>query len=277
MSGIQALAETNYNERGETTGKKKKKDETRSPTIVQPLSSSVLETSANDHPNYYTVSIKKTNGQIFSKDRIMQIRKAVFLITKVKFELVFKQDESIDIYFTFSQVADHVLSKSKEIILDGSKILATKKDVEKLQKYVLYGLDTSVKLEEIRTELTDSSGLLINPSAAIRLSLNKEGFLPPSRSILISCKVELSGEKFFYGISLFYKIYKPQPLQCSTCLAYGHSKNTANIPIRLALSVGKQATQLVNAQSQTLSAEILSVRDTQPSIKNLVQLTKSEL
>ena len=76
LSGIQALAETNSNERGETPGKKRKKDETCSPTIVEPLSSSVLETSAKDHPNYYTVSIKKTNGQPFSKDRIMQIRKA---------------------------------------------------------------------------------------------------------------------------------------------------------------------------------------------------------
>ena len=224
MSGIQALAETNSNERGETPGKKRKKDETRSPVIVQPLSSSVPETSANDYPNYYTVSIKKTNGQPFSKDRIMQIRKATFLITKVNFELVFKQDESIDIYFTSSQAADHVLSKSKEIILDGSKILATKKDVEKLHKYVLYVVDTSVKVEEIQTELIDSSGLLINPSTAIRLSLNKEGFLHPNRSILISCKVELSREIFLYSMSLFYKIYKPKPLQCSTCLAHGHSK-----------------------------------------------------
>ena len=127
LSGIQALATTNSNERGETPGKKRKKDETRSPVIVQPLPSSVPETSSADYPNYYTVSIKKINGQPFSKDRIMQIRKAVFLIAKVNFELVFKQDESIDIYFTSSQAADHVLSKSKEIILDGSKILATKK------------------------------------------------------------------------------------------------------------------------------------------------------
>ena len=127
LSGIQALATTNSNERGETPGKKRKKDETRSPVIVQPLPSSVPETSSADYPNYYTVSIKKINGQPFSKDRIMQIRKAVFLIAKVNFELVFKQDESIDIYFTSSQAADHVLSKSKEVILDGSKILATKK------------------------------------------------------------------------------------------------------------------------------------------------------
>ena len=53
-------------------------------------------------------------------------------------------------------------------------------------------------------------------------------------------------------------------------------KNTANSPIRLALSVGKQATQLVNALSQTLSAEIVTVRDTQPSKNNLARLTKSE-
>ena len=98
-----------------------KKDETRSPTIVQSFSSSVPETSANDHPNYYTVSIKKTNDQRFSKDRIMQTKRAVFLITKVNFELVFKQDESIDIYFTSSQAADHVLSKSKEIFLMAQK------------------------------------------------------------------------------------------------------------------------------------------------------------
>ena len=68
LSGIQALAETNSNERGETPGKKRKKDETRSPVIVQPLSSSAIETGANDYPNYYTVSIKKTNGNPFSKD-----------------------------------------------------------------------------------------------------------------------------------------------------------------------------------------------------------------
>ena len=121
LSGIQALAETNSNERGETPGKKRKKNETRSPVIVQPLSSSVPETSASDYPSYYTVSIKKTNGQPFSKDRIMQIRKAIFLITNINFELFFKQDESIDIYVTSSQAADHFLSKSKEIILDGSK------------------------------------------------------------------------------------------------------------------------------------------------------------
>ena len=122
-----ALDETNSDERGETPGKNRKKDETRSPVLVQPLSSSVPETSTTDYPNYYTVSIGKTIGQPFSKDRIMQIRKAIFLITMVNFKLVFKQDESIDIYFTSSQAADHVLSKSKEIILDGSKILATKK------------------------------------------------------------------------------------------------------------------------------------------------------
>ena len=88
LLGIQALAETNSNERVETPGKKRKKDETRSPVIVQPLSSSVPETSTNNYPNYYTFSIKKTNGQSLSKDRIMQIREAVFLITKVNFELV---------------------------------------------------------------------------------------------------------------------------------------------------------------------------------------------
>ena len=108
-------------------GKKRKKDETCLPVIVQPLSSSVPETSTIDYPNYYTDSIKRTNGQPFSKYRIMQVRKSAFLIAKVNFELVFKQDESIDIYFTSSQAADHVLSKSKEIILDGSKLLATKK------------------------------------------------------------------------------------------------------------------------------------------------------
>ena len=90
----------------------------------------------------------------------METRKAIFLITKVNFTLLWYL---LNIYFTSSQAADHVLSKSKEIILDGSKILATKKDVEKLHKYVLYGVDTSVKVEEIQTELIDSSGLLINP------------------------------------------------------------------------------------------------------------------
>ena len=85
----------------------------------------------------------------------MQIRKAVFLIAQVNIELVFKQDESIDIYFTSSKVADPVLSKSKEIILDGSKILTTTQDVEKLHKYVLYGVYqfttyTSVKVEDIQ-------------------------------------------------------------------------------------------------------------------------------
>ena len=68
------------------------------------------------------------------------------------------------------------------------------KDLEKLHKYVLYGVDTSVKVEKIKTELIDSSGLLINPSSPIRLSLNKEGFLHPSRSILIPYKVQLSRE-----------------------------------------------------------------------------------
>ena len=34
---------------------------------MQPLSSSVPVTSANDHSHYYTVPIKKTNGQPFQK------------------------------------------------------------------------------------------------------------------------------------------------------------------------------------------------------------------
>ena len=93
--------------------------------------------------------------------------------------------------------------------------------MEKLHKYVLYGVDTNVKVKEIITELIDSSGLLINPSTVIRLSLNKEGVLHPSRSILISCKVELNREIFLYGMSISYKIYKPKPLQCSTCLVHG--------------------------------------------------------
>ena len=148
--------------------------------------------------------------------------------------------------------------------------------MEKLHKYVLYGVDTSVKVEEIQTELRDSLGLLINPSTAIKLILNKEGFLHPRRSVLIFCKVELSGEIFLYGMSLFTIILSPSPYNAPLVWPTATAKNTAKSPIRLALSVGKQATQLVNALSQTLSAEIVTVRDTQPSKNNLARLTKSE-
>jgi hypothetical protein len=50
-----------------------------------------------------------------------------------------------------------------------------------------------------------------------------------------SCK-----EKFFlYGMALRHKSYKPKPLQCTICLAHGHSKNNCKQSLQSCRKCGK--------------------------------------
>ena len=221
LKGIQALNILQAKSTGETPGKKRKNDAIRSPPeepqpeiISLPDDSQPIESlpSSLDQQCYYIVTIKKTNGQPFTRDRLMDIRKPIFLLANSTFEVVFLKDGLIDLYFTSHKAADSVLSRSKELIVEGSKIFATSKEVEKSYKYVVYGVDTGIPIEEFTTELIDSSGHPVQPTTATRLSLKNDGNLIPSRSVLIVFKNELQREVFLYGMALRHKSYKPKPI-----------------------------------------------------------------
>ena len=126
----------------------------------------------------------------------MDIRKPIFLLANSTFEVVFLKDGLIDLYFTSHKAADSVLSRSKELIVEDSKIFATSKEVEKSYKYVVYGVDTGIPIEEFTAELIDSSGHPVQPTTATRLSLKNYGILYPVAQCSLYAKTSCK-EKFF--------------------------------------------------------------------------------